>query len=1563
MLKNPFDGFKLCVGGSGDAGFSSGGAAADPGYSSDSGSVSSNPGVSTSLEAQAAAQAAANEAAGYGAFWSNPANTPAGRELAAIGNTQANPSNPSNSDGGANPYNPLTEPARYTNYQNLNPNATIMSQKAAMAQIEPTRPGYIPQMDLGDRATQELMRGGYTASQSLLLQMEQAKNTPTLTDDRYFANEYQKSVQNIVELSANEHYRGIASGLPTGPNPYEYSGDLALGLLKGVQGKSGAQVTTPVNLDVLGGSRYGAQNISWDAAIRGEAPNYTELRYGTDVLARAMAERTMGPYGELRSFSSAYGVLPLDIQQMIGFKAGMSAQRAGIGWDIDVYTLQAPGLGSIMGAPIVSIGQPIGKSTPMQQGQEIAPQPIQFGASIIPGGFGLGFGVQAANEGVNDIADYSTPMSIESGMNYGLIQKPFQSGGKSDGNNPFDLSVETIRPASGNGVSMPSPHQGEVVIWNTLVNMWETKSILPQSQRVYLPPPDELFGTSGKSRMGDILIGVPYGQIKGAETIRAQEAYEKSPIPTQYQSVISDYETSNAALKSSLAVNKDYVRYDEASNKYIISPNTPTVIANELTKNFDTVAEKSKIVTDFTETMKQYEYNSPFNKLQRETTQSFGDQKPFEMFGIQPTVAWKTGIDTLTYGLVGGNTGVLSGTTSRTASNPGESIQYGAMDFPVMTIKAIADAPLGAEMTIRDVSNRGSTRFSTVAGYGQAQFGKYIVDDPVRGITMLATGHAIGSVTRGAKNVVLERTGLTRMSSYEVTGGEVVANAPATRTIADILNKDTIDVTHSSPAPIRGGLAQISRESAGDVAHGNAPAPGIFGAPIVKEVGTSGRTLFEPTSNYFLNKPLLWPAIVNTARTVYNIADATINMSGDYSRAADSARSAARGYVNTIVKYTPGVGGSREYIIRNVETLAPELRGQYAQLATDIRTQLETQGFLESATYDAYTRLAYEKSANQGGAPIAIIAPKKASGYHLGMKEAMGAPFESEVYMVAARRVNGIVTPLDAVRITSRDFKGYAYGPSGAKVVEIGVEGIPNQRTPFTTSMRENAAFNRDHFHSVYNPRATLWNTGGATIQRGWYEAAKQDAILKAQEMYGEPGYWSPKGYYGQHGYEHSVAVARNIRDIISRSPETEQRLGGVDSADRYANAMGLSHDIAKIGEAESQPYTHAFVAAEAIRSGELQRQMGAQTYNKMFGGMSRADIVEVSKAVSEHTQIQPARMPGLGEAIGNPSSIVQPALGIVSEVMWRPSTAGRTLATADRMDIGRVGASVRQSKLFRTPEEQRAANIDTATVGATIGASILSAKMGLPPVVVGIMLSDVMFGKKRDIQPYGKTFTETPASIYSGRGPPTTGVMYHDNTYTDHVGYPMYPQYSSEYPTTKYNAPKYSIYEPNYNNEYSPYSPAYDKTYSNYEPRYSKYAPKYELGYDKVYSKYEPGYKPGYSPYEPKYEPGYKPYVPYEPYGYKPYKPYEKPPYPPYGANPGGGGSPKDSRKRRRKVELFSFEMGQDTRIPTRYGLAGKTTNYVPGTRGIAADILPAGDIAPNRLFDIGRRSMDDRL
>jgi hypothetical protein len=877
-------------------------------------------------------------------------------------------------------------------------------------------------------------------------------------------------------------------------------------------------------------------------------------------------------------------------------------------------------------------------------------------------------------------------------------------------------------------------------------------NVLPQSKKTYLPPPNEVladrqygFGVTGNNStlawIGQSIYGIGYGEVKGAETLRSQEKYESAPIYSERSAAEKQYLSDTKDLETSLSANKQYVSLNQTSGNYEISKDTPQGTAEALMKKFDVAKASGQTLDTINKRVETYNYNSPIETLKRETAASYGDQKPLSVFGIQPTVAWKSGVETIASPFIGPS-GFLTSATSQKSTSIGGSIISGIMDVPAMTLQMVADAPLGAEMAVRDVANRGTPGFFTMAGYGQAGFGKYIIEDPIRAGTMLVTGAAISHVGGVAKGAVMEKSGLTRMSTYEIKGNEVVANAPATRTIGDMFTKDTIDVTHSSPSPVISGFKQIPREMVGDVAYGS-PKPGVFGAPIVNAIGVAKKVLFEPTSEYFLNKPLLVPAIINTATAAYRFGDIALSRSGDYTPAIESAKRAASGYGNFIMKHTPGVGGSRVYLIENIETLAPEMKGTHAGMATEMQRQFQTRGFVEAGLYDSYAKLAYEKSAAAGGKPIAIIAPKKASGYHMDTKNPMGAPFESEVYIVSAEYKNGVAVPLKELTISSRQFKGYSYGPSGARVVEVGLKGQSTQPKPMSIgeTLKENRAYNMDTSKTPYLPYDTLWkmNVGGSTIQRGWYEAMKQDMILKAQEMHNEPGYWAPKEYYGSHGLEHSMSVTQNIRSINANSPETINRMGGSAPADRFANAAGLGHDIAKIGDVETQPYTHAFVAAEALRTGEMKAGMGTQTYNKIFGGMSQVELMQTSKAISEHTQVQPMRSPGAREIInwktktGAPGekghfsdffegtkAVASPIRGTISRVLWNPDIQGKTLATADRMDIGRVGKNVQPSKLFRTPEEQRAANMVTLQRGLVIGGAIASAKMGLPPIVAG---------------------------------------------------------------------------------------------------------------------------------------------------------------------------------------------------------------------------------------------------
>lgn len=1050
--------------------------------------------------------------------------------------------------------------------------------------------------------------------------------------------------------------------------------------------------------------------------------------------------------------------------------------------------------------------------------------------------------------------------------------------------------------------------------------------IIPRDKRIYLEPPAQV--DVSKDPLGFIasqVYSIPYGLVKGAETVRRQEAYDKQSVGlySEYEIAQADYAKQVAEFEDIAKSNPSHISKDE-SGKFVISESAPKSISKSFFKEYSDIETSYSKMDALGIKVAERESGSPIEQLKRETSGALSQQKPLEVFGIQPTVAWKRGVEAVTFPFIG-QAGVLTSFTSRTATSPIESVAYGVMDVPVMGMQMVADAPLGVEMFARDVAARGTLGISTVGGYGASTFGKYIVDDPIRATTMLVTGMAVSKGTSIAKTRAMESSGLTRMSTYEVRGEEVVANAPATRTISDVLTgKDFLDVTHTSPTPIVRGFRLASREVIGDVGLGE-EKPGMFGAPIVK--GKGGKTYLEPTSEYFLNKPLLVPALKSTARMIVETGKAAAT-TRDFTLAKQAASSASRQFMAFGKKNVPILGGPRTYIIRNIETMAPEMRTTYKQMSLDIETQLKTTGRIEPALYDEYVKLAYEKSAAGGGKPIAVIAPKKAAGYHLGDKGAMGAPFESEVYIVAAEKTTtGAIVPLKTIGFTGKSFAGYAKGPTGARVVEVGLKG---QTTGFkskslTTILKENRKYNKDKFVSDFKPTPGLlkFGVGGYTIQKGWYDAMALDASLKAKEMFGGSTEWAPEGYYGKHGYEHSLQVAQNINTILASSPRTIEGIGGTGTnalqrAQAVGRAMGLGHDIAKIGEAETQPYTHAFITAEALKSGQLKKMMSVQTYENVFGQLSDVETSAVAKGISEHTAIQPIRAPTLAEVINwktqpagtgpltstirhlgdfksGVKSLADPFKGVVSKAMWRHGIEGRTLATADRMDLGRVGARIQSSKLFRTPEEQTEVNVQNAALGLTFTASALMIKSGLPPVAAGFVFTkDFMNPGKRQVSSRGAYESR---SRYSGR---SYGYGYQP------YSAPAYLAYSEKYEKPYANlydkpyqipyATDYNNYVKPYNSKYSQYEKPYQKPYLGYQKPYEKsYGKPYESSYSKPriptpYKYQKPYTKPYETPYEKPYE---KPYQkPYE----KPYE-YVKPPeeieYPlPIGGGLAGGGT-----------------------------------------------------------------------
>jgi hypothetical protein len=178
---------------------------------------------------------------------------------------------------------------------------------------EITRADYVSISDLGDTKTQAMMKEkGYSVEQSLSTQLDEARAAGKTSEARYYQNELDKALQSKIGLSSAYHASAQESGLPQAPNPFEYVGDLSKQLLYKSAGVSNVPGT-------------------------GLQPQYQgSMMKDVNILTKAARTGEMGDYGALgKPYSSAYGILPLDMQQAIGRQAASTAREKGIGWDVN----------------------------------------------------------------------------------------------------------------------------------------------------------------------------------------------------------------------------------------------------------------------------------------------------------------------------------------------------------------------------------------------------------------------------------------------------------------------------------------------------------------------------------------------------------------------------------------------------------------------------------------------------------------------------------------------------------------------------------------------------------------------------------------------------------------------------------------------------------------------------------------------------------------------------------------------------------------------------------------------------------------------------------------------------------------------------------------------------------------------------------------------------------------------------------------------------------------------------------------------------------------------------
>jgi len=355
----------------------------------------------------------------------------------------------------SNPYNPLTEPARYTNYQNLHPTATAMPETQARVMAAANsyqaitditvqnRAGYTQSSQLGDTRTAvaeaqintafgliNMAHGtNFGLSQentrmaALAIQMGQAQSQNDNRATQYYGNELAKGAENSVARASQYHYIGKVADVPIAANPYEYQGDLAVEYLKG-KPEYAKDVFSPVSGQMsvflpFGG--YGLQQYQWDLAKGNEKgtlnPSMYNVSYAPATAALINATGQYGPYGALYGGPDYKGTPSsegLRMQTPTPFTVALYNKiYAGVGG----FTYTAPKEETTPDTLI------IGGVEGTRYGKSIVDVPTRL----------VGGGKVAATSQI--LADRvgitpTSPLGVEVGMAEGSIPKPFVSGGR-----------------------------------------------------------------------------------------------------------------------------------------------------------------------------------------------------------------------------------------------------------------------------------------------------------------------------------------------------------------------------------------------------------------------------------------------------------------------------------------------------------------------------------------------------------------------------------------------------------------------------------------------------------------------------------------------------------------------------------------------------------------------------------------------------------------------------------------------------------------------------------------------------------------------------------------------------------------------------------------------------------------------------------------------------------------------------------------------------------------------------------------------------------------------------
>jgi len=425
-------------------------------------------------------------------------------------------------------------------------------------------------------------------------------------------------------------------------------------------------------------------------------------------------------------------------------------------------------------------------------------------------------------------------------------------------------------------------------------------------------------------------------------------------------------------------------------------------------------------------------------------------------------------------------------------------------------------------------------------------------------------------------------------------------------------------------------------------------------------------------------------------------------------------------------------------------------------LKQSIYQSIQQRGEFWGPQYDAVIKLAKEQSRFYNE-PIAIPSPKRAKG--------VMQP-ENEAFLVFEGKA--------ATKITQTKFAGLTR--QGAIVKRITLGEQPRIDATRLGSIAENIRYNWD----VGRSGITLYN-------KNLVRAMVRDMERKNAELYGDA--LSYPGSYNKHGFGHAKGVYENLIRQYEHSPTLR---GMTTREELWMRAK--YHDIAKISDLETEPFRHGWVAGEAIEKGFFS--------TPELANLPAASRRAIAKDIRYHTDIRPGFLSGKG---------------VATKLFYRPTATGKALATADRMDLGRFGAKVKQSRLFPVPEDT------FRFTTRQIASDFMTGKRDLP---IGFQVKFV------DGPAPGRA-SPKPPSAYPSQGKTLPGVTMYSAATKRGTGYPT-PSKGSDYSyPTQYDPAPAMGYNYSPQREYPAGYPTKYPTPSGYKGSYGK-PPKYSdpVGY-----------------------------------------------------------------------------------------------------------------------------------